>query len=412
MTSYLSMPITKISPLIQNKSISVKELLNLCLARIKKAKDLNAFITVTENVALEQAEQSQKRICEGHSLGVLDGIPIAFKDNWSTRDIRTTCASKMLSNYVAPYNGTVVQKLYDKGICLMGKTNLDEFAMGSATVDSFFGPTKNPWRSRLNYKVRKQADYDFPDSLSLKDDDFFIAGGSSGGAAVAVASGMCFGAIGSDTGGSTRSPAAMCGVVGLKPTYGLISRNGLIPLCNSLDVPGILTRSVDDAVLLLNNLAGPDIYDSTTVSKHYSPFTIPDNVDVRHLHIGIPNEYECPGMSPEVIESWRNVADKFSNAGAKVSTVSLPHTKYSIMCYSVLCCCDVASNFARYDGIRYGHRMTEKKTDSDHPYAVTRREGFGDVVRERILSGNFFLLRKYKYEINLDSITEIMKNIS
>ncbi|CAL1284258.1 unnamed protein product [Larinioides sclopetarius] len=407
MSSLLNQSINKVSQLIKNKTLSVTELCSICLERINKTKDLNVFITITENIAVEQSAWVQKRLEEDVNISILDGIPIAFKDNFSTKGVRTTCASKMLSNYVAPYDATVVEKLCHKGAVMVGKTNLDEFAMGSGTVDSYFGPTRNPWRSGLKYKLKKRSKLlfdggnsslnEFEDSeinqSPLKDGDFFVAGGSSGGSAVAVASGACFGAISSDTGGSTRNPAAFCGIVGLKPTYGLVSRSGLIPLCNSMDVPGILTRTVDDAVILLNNLAGHDPKDSTTVTQPFSPFSLPDNIDVKNLCVGIPKEYECLGMSSEIIDVWKKVADAFERAGAKVKPVSLPHTKYSIRCYSVINCCDVASNFARYDGIRYGHRAAAE-TSTEHHYAVTRREGFGEVVRERILAGNYFLLRK------------------
>ncbi|GFQ80311.1 glutamyl-tRNA(Gln) amidotransferase subunit A, mitochondrial [Trichonephila clavata] len=424
MSSILTLPITKVSQMIKKKILGVTDLCSLCLERINKTKNLNAFITVSENIALEQSSYVQKRINEEVHLSILDGIPIAFKDNWSTKNVRTTCASKMLSNYIAPYDATVVEKLCNKGAVMMGKTNLDEFAMGSATVDSYFGPTRNPWRSGLKYKLKKRSrllynsdnttfnnDNVQTNQETLDENDFFVAGGSSGGSAVAVASGSCFGAIGSDTGGSTRNPAAFCGIVGLKPTYGLVSRNGLIPLCNSLDVPGILTRTIDDAAVLLNILAGHDFKDSTTVTQPFSPFTISDDIEVHNLRIGIPEEYGCPGMSSEVINLWKRVADTFENAGAKVTTVSLPHTKFSIMCYSILCCCDVASNFARYDGIRYGHRSAAETT-TEHHYAVTRREGFGDVVRERILAGNYFLLKKNyeKYFLQAAKVRRLIYN--
>ncbi|GFT02022.1 glutamyl-tRNA(Gln) amidotransferase subunit A, mitochondrial [Nephila pilipes] len=425
MSSILTLPITKVSQLIKNKILNVTDLCSLCLERINKIKNLNAFITVTKNIALEQSAYVQERINEEVSLGILDGIPIAFKDNFSTKNVRTTCGSKMLSNYVAPYDATVVEVLCNKGAVMVGKTNLDEFAMGSATVDSYFGPARNPWRSGLKYKLRKRSellqdnnstilnhDCNFQaNQEALDNGDYFVAGGSSGGSAIAVASGACFGAIGSDTGGSTRHPAAFCGVIGLKPTYGLISRNGLIPLCNSLDVPGILTRTVDDAVVLLNHLAGHDSKDSTTVTQPFSSFTIPNDIEICNLRIGIPKEYECPSMSPEVTDVWRRIADTLEKAGAKVISVSLPHTKYSIMCYSVLCCSDVASNFARYDGIRYGHRAAGETT-TEHHYAVTRREGFGDVVRERILAGNYFLLKRNyeKYFLQAAKVRRLISN--
>ncbi|KFM56518.1 Glutamyl-tRNA(Gln) amidotransferase subunit A, mitochondrial, partial [Stegodyphus mimosarum] len=424
-SSILNLPITKVSQLIKNKVVSVPELCSMCLKRINQIKNLNAFITVTEDIACNQAELAQRRILDGTSLGILDGIPVAFKDNWSTKHIRTTCASKMLSNYSAPYNATVVEKLYNEGSVVVGKTNLDEFAMGSATIDSYFGPVKNPWRSGLKYNLERRSKLinsasnsciTSNDSIQinkepLENDDFFVSGGSSGGGAVAVATGACFGAIGSDTGGSTRNPAAFCGIVGLKPTYGLVSRHGLIPLCNSLDVPGILARTVDDAALFLNHLAGHDVQDSTTVLKRFTPFVIPDDIDIKEFHIGIPKEYECSGMSPEVINTWKTVTDALEKAGAKITSVSLPHTKYSIVCYSVLCCCDVASNFARYDGIRYGHRA-EGESMSEHHYAVTRRQAFGDVVRERILAGNYFLLKRNyeKYFLQAAKVRRLICN--
>lgn len=423
-SSLLSLSISKVSELLRNKSLNASDLCKLCLNRINKTKNLNAYISVTENLAEEQAEAAEKRILNGNSKGVLDGIPIAFKDNWNVKNTRTTCASKMLYNYVSPYNATVAQRLINSGAVITGKTNLDEFAMGSATVDSYFGPSKNPWRSGVSYKLKKLSKKsdslgeheNASNSLEVNDDpleneDFFVSGGSSGGGAVAVATGCCFGAIGSDTGGSTRNPAAFCGLIGLKPTYGLVSRHGLIPLCNSLDVPGILTRSIDDAVLLLNSIGGHDCNDSTTVKENFLPIVIPDDISIKDMHFGLPKEYECQGMTPEIIETWRKVADILDNAGAKVSEVSLPHTKYSIMCYSVLCCCDVASNFARYDGIRYGHRAKEEES-SEHHYAVTRREGFGDVVRERILAGNYFLLRNNypKYFLKAAKVRRLICN--
>ncbi|KAJ7418110.1 Glutamyl-tRNA(Gln) amidotransferase subunit A, mitochondrial [Willisornis vidua] len=284
----------------------------------------------------------------GQPLGVLDGIPVAVKDNFNTAGIETTCASNMLRGYISPYNATVVQKLLDQGAVLLGKTNLDEFAMG---------------------------------------------------------------ALGSDTGGSTRNPAAHCGVVGLKPTYGLISRHGLIPLVNSMDVPGILTRCVDDAALMLGSLAGHDPKDSTTVQDKFKPFELPNLTDVSQLSIGIPKEYHAPGLSSEILSLWSKAADLFRNAGAKVVEVSLPHTRYSIVCYHVLCTAEVASNMARFDGLEYGHRSDMNKS-TESMYAATRREGFNDVVRGRILSGNYFLLKQNyeKYFIKAQKVRRLIAN--
>ncbi|KAM9241375.1 glutamyl-tRNA(Gln) amidotransferase subunit A, mitochondrial isoform 3-T3 [Leptosomus discolor] len=323
----------QVSAALKEGRVTPTELCQRCLSLIKSTKFLNAYITVAGETALKQAEESEKRYRNGRPLGVLDGIPIAVKDNFNTAGIETTCASNMLKGYISPYSATVVQKLLDQGAVLLGKTNLDEFAMG---------------------------------------------------------------ALGSDTGGSTRNPAAHCGVVGLKPTYGRISRHGLIPLVNSMDVPGILTRCVDDAAVVLGSLAGHDPKDSTTIQDNFKPFELPNLADVSKLSIGIPKEYHAPGLSSEILALWSKAADLFKNAGAKVIEVSLPHTRYSIVCYHVLCAAEVASNMARFDGLEYGHRSDINKS-TESMYAATRREGFNDVVRGRILSGNYFLL-KQNYE--------------
>ncbi|XP_050750798.1 glutamyl-tRNA(Gln) amidotransferase subunit A, mitochondrial isoform X2 [Gymnogyps californianus] len=338
----------EVSAALREGRVTPTELCQRCLALIKSTKFLNAYITVAEETALKQAEESEKRYRRGQPLGVLDGIPIAVKDNFNTAGIETTCASNMLKGYISPYNATVVQKLLDQGAVLLGKTNLDEFAMG---------------------------------------------------------------ALGSDTGGSTRNPAAHCGVVGLKPTYGLISRHGLIPLVNSMDVPGILTRCVDDAAVMLGSLAGHDPKDSTTIQDNFKPFELPNLTDVSKLSIGIPKEYHAPGLSSEILALWSKAADLFKNAGAKVIEVSLPHTRYSIVCYHVLCTAEVASNMARFDGLEYGHRSDMNKS-TESMYAATRREGFNDVVRGRILSGNYFLLKQNyeNYFIKAQKVRRLIAN--
>ncbi|XP_011359005.1 glutamyl-tRNA(Gln) amidotransferase subunit A, mitochondrial isoform X2 [Pteropus vampyrus] len=326
----LGRTLREVSAALKQGQITPTELCQKCLSLIKKTKFLNAYITVSEEVALKQAEESEKRYKKGHSLGDLDGIPVAIKDNFSTSGIETTCASNMLKGYVPPYNATVVQKLLDQGALLIGKTNLDEFAMG---------------------------------------------------------------ALGSDTGGSTRNPAANCGVVGLKPSYGLVSRHGLIPLVNSMDVPGILTRCVDDAAIVLGILAGHDPKDSTSVQDPVKPFMLPNLTDLSKLCIGIPKEYLVPELSSEVQSLWFKAANLFESGGAKVIEVSLPHTSYSIVCYQVLCTSEVASNMARFDGLEYGYRC-DIDVSTEAMYAATRREGFNDVVKGRILAGNFFLLKE------------------
>ncbi|KAM4693622.1 glutamyl-tRNA(Gln) amidotransferase subunit A, mitochondrial isoform 1-T1 [Discoglossus pictus] len=387
--------------------VSPTELCQKCLSHIKETSFLNAYITVTEEVALKQAAEADQRFSRGQPLGELDGIPIAIKDNFSTDGIETTCASRMLKGYVPPYNATVVQKFLDQGAVLMGKTNLDEFAMGSGTTDSIFGPVKNPWSYSKHYREKRAARKIVTDDSS----HWVITGGSSGGSAAALSAGTCYVAIGSDTGGSTRNPASHCGVVGLKPTYGLVSRHGLIPLVNSMDVPGILTRCVDDAATVLGVLGGHDPLDSTTVSKPFKPFQLPDTIDVRKLCIGIPKEYHAPGLSAETLSLWSKAADMFEDAGAKVVEVSLPHTPYSIVCYHVLCTAEVASNMARFDGLEYGHR-SDIDDSTEAMYAATRRQGFNDVVRGRILSGNFFLLKQNyeRYFLKAQKVRRLIAN--
>ncbi|NP_001080891.1 glutamyl-tRNA(Gln) amidotransferase subunit A, mitochondrial [Xenopus laevis] len=388
----LGMSLREAAAVLRLGQVKPTELCQKCLSLIKETSFLNAYITITEDIALKQAAEADKRFAQGKPLGELDGIPIAIKDNFSTAGIETTCASRMLKGYVAPYNATVVQKLFDQGAVLMGKTNLDEFGMGSGSTDSIFGPVRNPWSYSRSYIEKRPISH----HAAKDDSDWVIAGGSSGGSACAVSAGTCYLAIGSDTGGSTRNPASHCGVVGLKPTYGLVSRHGLIPLVNSMDIPGILTRCVDDAATVLGMLAGHDLYDSTTVQDPFQPFSLPETIDLSNLCIGIPKEYHAPGLSTEILSLWSKTADLLEKAGAKVMEVSLPHTPYSIVCYHVLCTAEVASNMARFDGLEYGHR-SDIDDSTEAMYAATRREGFNDVVRGRILSGNYFLL-KQNYE--------------
>ncbi|VVC87181.1 glutamyl-tRNA(Gln) amidotransferase subunit A, mitochondrial [Leptidea sinapis] len=373
----------------RQKEFSPTQFIEKCLETAKKTKDLNAFITVTSDLCFNQSTESERRI-RSNTCNFLDGITVAVKDNFCTKDIRTTCASNMLKNFTPTYNATVYSKLMNAGACIVGKTNLDEFAMGSGTVDSIFGPTHNPWCHGENCR---------------------IPGGSSGGSAVAVSSGACVVAIGSDTGGSTRNPAALCGVVGLKPTYGLVSRHGLIPLVNSMDVPGIMAKKVEDVCLTLNVIAGPDELDSTTLKTKFNPIIIKDDIDLSKIRIGIPKEYHCEGMSDEVIETWQYVIDLLANEKCIMKSVSLPHTSVSIAVYSILNQCEVASNMARYDGLEYGLRAGADYS-TEELYASTRSEGFNNVVRSRIFAGNYFLLRQNyeKYFIKALKLRRLISN--
>ncbi|KAL6261518.1 hypothetical protein P5V15_006606 [Pogonomyrmex californicus] len=395
MNKLLSTSIKDVSQKIYSGAVRPSEVCRASVKLTSIVKPLNAYITVTSDVAEEQANAADDRQRQNSLLGQLDGIPIAIKDNYCVKGKPTTCASRMLANFSPGYDATVYEKLRAQGAVLIGKTNLDEFAMGSGTVDSFYGPTRNLWGSEVlsqfySYKSDKDSQITTRESVHGKD-TWHIAGGSSGGSAVAVATGTCYAALGSDTGGSTRNPASYCGLIGLKPTYGLISRYGLIPLLNSMDVPGIFTRTVDDAVLILNAIAGPDQADSTTIQKEYVPIHLSETIDISNLRIGIPKEYGVEGISEEIQECWNDVSHLLEEAGANVVPVSLPHTDYSIVCYSILNRCDVASNLACYDGIEYGHRADEWNS-ADELYKKTRSEGFNSVVKSRILVGNYFLL--------------------
>uniref|UniRef100_A0A3B4ZLG8 Glutamyl-tRNA(Gln) amidotransferase subunit A, mitochondrial n=1 Tax=Stegastes partitus TaxID=144197 RepID=A0A3B4ZLG8_9TELE len=362
----LSLTLKEVSLALREGRISPTELCKKCLNRIKKTQHLNAYITVTEELALKQAQQSETRLLQGlESCFDLVFLQVSLKVLWMESLLlsRTTSAPRISRQlvppryYTPPYNATMVQKLLDQGAILMGKTNMDEFAMGAGSTDGTFGPVKNPWSYAAPYR----------DTFTFTPQK--------------------------NTGGSTRNPGALCGVVALKPTYGLLSRHGLIPLVNSMDVPGILTRSVNDAAIALGILQGLDVRDSTTVPAPSSLAELPENFDVKNICVGIPKEYHAPGLSEETLAQWSRVADLFERAGAQVKQVSLPHTQYSIVCYHVLCHAEVASNMARFDGLEYGHR-SETDSSTEAMYASTRHEGFNDVVRGRILSGNYFLLKQ------------------
>ncbi|XP_028178978.1 glutamyl-tRNA(Gln) amidotransferase subunit A, mitochondrial [Ostrinia furnacalis] len=374
MNKLTSYTIKEIHRAYRDKILTPTSFVDLSLQRAKQTSELNAFVTITADEAENHGIESEKRFYIEKKTRPLDGISLGIKDNFCTYNIPTTCASNMLKSFVPTYDATVYSRLRAAGACLIGKCNLDEFAMGSGTIDSIFGPTRNPWGFDENA------------------DDWRIAGGSSGGSAVAVSSGACLAAIGSDTGGSTRNPAALCGIVGLKPTYGLVSRYGLIPLVNSMDVPGILTRNIEDAITVLNCVAGPDDLDSTTIKRAYKPVDLVD-IDLSKVRIGIPKEYHCEGMSEEVLDTWRYVADILEKEKADVKAVSLPHTSVSIAVYSILNQCEVASNMARYDGLEYGLRTNEDYS-TEELYASSRSKGFNNVVRWRIFAGNYFLLAK------------------
>ncbi|XP_068211995.1 glutamyl-tRNA(Gln) amidotransferase subunit A, mitochondrial-like [Palaemon carinicauda] len=396
---YLSGCIKDAVKLFEKKLLSPVELYRGAVHRQETISRLNAYIPTTISKTGKMASMSSsKRYDKGKVLGPLDGIPVALKDNFCIANTQTTCGSRMLENYTPPYSATVVKRLEAAGAIFIGKTNLDEFAMGCGTVDSLFGPSRNIYRSGIRYNFHDAYGNDITSEIpttSLAEDDWYIAGGSSGGSAVAVATGSAFLALGSDTGGSVRNPAAYCGVVGLKPSYGVVPRHGLISLVNSMDVPGLFARTVDDVSTMLAVVAGLDSQDSTSVESNLRDLRLPKKPRVDGLVVGIPVEYHRPNMDPAVIEAWTKVADMLENNGAQVREVSLPHTKYSIICYSVLNPCEVASNFTRYTGVEYGYRA-DNTTSMEALYALSRSAGLNDVVKSRILAGNYFLLEKNK----------------
>ncbi|MFA5072582.1 MAG: Asp-tRNA(Asn)/Glu-tRNA(Gln) amidotransferase subunit GatA [Nitrospirota bacterium] len=341
------------------------------LGRIKAVDgNVRAYLTVTEEIARKQATEADKRIKAGDRSTPLLGIPIAVKDNMCTTGIKTTCASKILGNFVPPYDATAVCNLSKAGSILCGKTNMDEFAMGSSTENSGFFVTKNPW------------------------DLTRIPGGSSGGSAAAVAAGTCIASLGSDTGGSIRQPAACCGVVGLKPTYGRVSRYGLVAFASSLDQIGPLTKDVTDAAILLNVIAGHDPKDSTSVNIPVPDFTAALKKDIRGLRIGIPKEYFIEGMDPDVEKAVKEAIAILKNLGAAVFEISLPHTDYATATYYILATCEASSNLARYDGVKYGFRVPNPKDLLDL-YMQTRDQGFGSEVKRRIMLGTYALSAGY-----------------
>jgi aspartyl-tRNA(Asn)/glutamyl-tRNA(Gln) amidotransferase subunit A len=366
-----NLTITEAHRLLEHKEITSRELTQAVLDRIAAVEGrIDAFLTVTADRALEQAEAADRAIGSG-DCRPLTGIPLAVKDVLCTRGTRTTCGSKILGGFVPPYDATVIARLKQEGAVIVGKLNMDEFAMGSSTENSGFKITRNPW------------------------DTTRIPGGSSGGSAAAVAAGMCLGALGSDTGGSIRQPASHCGVVGIKPTYGRVSRYGLVAFASSLDQVGPLAGSVADAALLTSGIAGYDAADSTSV-----PLAVPDysaalNNDVKGLKIGIPKEYSASaGLDPEVLAAVEGAVGTLEALGAERVGISLPHTQYAVAVYYVIAPCEASSNLARYDGVKYGFRAGASR-DLMHMYRSTRSQGFGAEVQRRIIIGTYCLSAGY-----------------
>jgi len=356
------------------KKISSRELTAAFVKAVEAARPLNAFITETPDRALEMAAASDARIAKGQA-GALEGLPLAIKDLFCTKGVRTTAGSNILSNFVPPYESTVTQNLWNAGAVMLGKVNLDEFAMGSSTETSAFGPVISPWRTAGSNAQ-------------------LVPGGSSGGSAAAVAANLCLAATGTDTGGSIRQPAALTGTVGIKPTYGRCSRWGIVAFASSLDQAGPMTRTVRDAAILLGAMASVDPKDSTSVDMPVPDYEATLEGGVKGLRVGIPKEYRIDGALPEIDAIWTKGAEWLKAQGAEIVEVSLPHTKYALPTYYILAPAEASSNLARYDGVRYGHR-TEGATELIDLYEKSRAEGFGKEVRRRILIGTYVLSAGY-----------------
>jgi len=354
---------------LRSGEFSSVELTNTYLDRIKKYSALNAYITVTEEIALQNAVAADARLAAGDA-SLLTGIPIAQKDIFCTLGVKTTCGSKMLDNFIAPYNATVVEKLNAAGAVMLGKVNMDEFAMGSSNETSYYGAVHNPWGENT------------------------VPGGSSGGSAAAVAAGLAVCATGTDTGGSIRQPAAFCGITGLKPTYGRVSRYGMIAYASSLDQGGPMTRSAEDAAILLQAMAGFDPKDSTSVDLPVPDYTASLGNSLKGLKIGLPKEFFGDGLSSEIATVIENAVNEYKKLGAEVKEISMPNLKLAIPAYYVIAPAECSANLSRFDGVRFGHRC-ENPVDLNDLYIRSRGEGFGKEVKRRILMGTYALSAGY-----------------
>ncbi len=362
--------IHELRELLANKEISVLELTEDVFKRIDDVEDkVKSFLTLTKEQALARAKDIDEKLAKGEKLGALAGIPVGIKDNICTEGVRTTCASKMLANFTPPYNATVMKKLESADAIMVGKTNMDEFAMGSSTENSAFFPTRNPWNLDR------------------------VPGGSSGGSAASVASDEVIFALGSDTGGSIRQPAAFCGVVGLKPTYGTVSRYGLIAFASSLDQIGPFTKDVTDCALVMNVITGHDDFDSTSVPMDHPDYTKFLINDIKGMRIGIPKEYFGEGIDPGVEAKIKEAIAKLEELGAIAEECSLPHTEYAMPAYYIIAPAEASSNLARYDGVRYGLRVEAE--DVLTMFNRSRAQGFGTEVKRRIMLGTYALSSGY-----------------
>ncbi len=389
MTDLTSLTLTEARDGLRQRSFTAVELADAHLGAIEKARALNAYVLETPERAREMARQSDQRLAKGEG-GPLEGVPIGVKDLFCTTGVRTTACSHILGNFVPTYESTVTSQLWRDGAVLIGKTNNDEFAMGSSNETSYFGPVTSPWRRRGSNAP-------------------LVPGGSSGGSAAAVAANLCLAATGTDTGGSIRQPAAFAGIVGLKPTYGRCSRWGIVAFASSLDQAGPFARTVRDSAIVLRSMAGHDPKDTTSVDMPVPDYEAAIGRSIKGMKIGIPKEYRVPGMSDEIDALWAKGAEWLKDAGAEMVEVSLPHTKYALPAYYIVAPAEASSNLARYDGVRYGLR--EQGRDIIGMYERTRAAGFGKEVRRRVMIGTYVLSAGYydAYYVRAQKVRTLIK---
>ena len=380
--------IHQLHDLLVKKEITSREATEALYRRIRQVdRRIKAYLLLTEEEAFRQAAEADRKIAKGEEIGDLTGVPVGLKDILCTKGIPTTCASKILEGYIPFYDGTVVEKLKERDAVFLGKLNMDEFAMGSSTENSGFQITHNPWDLER------------------------IPGGSSGGSAAAVAADECFAALGTDTGGSIRQPASCCGVVGLKPTYGRVSRYGLVAFASSLDQIGPITKDVGDCAILMNAISGYDPSDSTSVNVEVPDYKQSLKRDVKGIRIGIPQEYFVEGLDPAVEKQTREAIDSFRKWGAKVERISLPHTEFAVAIYYIIATAEASSNLARYDGVKYGLRSKGYRNLMEM-YTQTRAKGFGKEVKRRIILGTYVLSAGYyeAYYRKASQVRTLMRN--
>ena len=383
-----NLTIHELSEKLRKKELTSSELTEVFLKRIDAVEiKIKAYITIAKDDAVKQAKEADKRLASGRDITPLTGVPISVKDIFCTQGMLTTCASKILNNFVPPYDATVIKKLKDAGAVILGKNNMDEFAMGSSTENSAFVVTKNPW------------------------DIERVPGGSSGGSAASVAAGECAASVGTDTGGSIRQPASCCGVVGLKPTYGRVSRYGIVAFASSLDQAGPLTKDVKDCAVLLNTIAGHDPHDATSIEAPVPDYTAGLGKGIKGIRVGIPREYFIKGLDSDVEQAVRGAIEVLKKNGASIVDVSLPHTDYAIAVYYLVATAEASSNLARYDGVKYGYRASNNSNLLEM-YCKSRDEGFGPEVKRRIMLGTYALSAGYyeAYYKKASQVRTLIKN--